>query len=444
MIELTPEIVVIAMVGGLLVGVMLGYPISFALGGTALIVGFLTWGSSVLGIIYDRTIGIMANYTFVAAPLFIFMGLVLEKSGIANKLYSALHLCLGGFRGGLAIATILIGTVMAACVGIIAASVIMLGIVALPAMVERGYSKDVASGAVCAGGVLGILIPPSIMLILYGPNAVISVGKLFMAAFIPGLLLSGLYIAYLVIRCYLRPEDGPPIPVTERAVPARKKLFLLATSLIPPALLIFAVLGSIFAGIATPTEAAAVGATCALILAVLHRSFSWKQFIQVARDTLISISMVMFIAIGAAMFTGVFLAQGGGGVVSDIILAAPFGRWGAFAAVMLMVFILGMFIDWVGIIFIMVPLVTPIGESLGFDKLWFAMMIIINLQMSFLTPPFAYAIFYLKGTASPELGVETSDIIRGVIPFVLLIMVGLGLCIAFPQIILWLPSMMIK
>jgi len=443
-ITMSPEMVTIAMVAGLLVGVVTGYPLGLVLGGIALLVGVVAWGPSVFPLFYSRLYGVVTEYTFLAVPLFIFMGIMVQSSGCADKLFGALHLWLGGFRGGLAIASVLLGTMLAACVGVIAASVTMLALIALPAMINRGYSKELSTGACCAGGTLGILIPPSIMLILYGPMAMISVGKLFMAAFIPGLVLSGLYSAYIGIWCLFKPKEGPAIPAEERAVSWRKKTFLLITSLIPPVVLIMAVLGSIFFGIAAPTEAAAVGALAAIVMVIAYRALSFQVLKESLYRTMRTFSMIFVIVVCASLFTGVFLGLGCGNVVASIVLAAPFGRWGAFAVIMLVIFVLGMFIDWIGIILIMIPIVSPIGVELGFDPLWFAMMIIVNLQMSFLSPPFAYAIFFLKGVTTPEMGVDTSHIIRGVLPFIGLIMVGLGLFVGFPQLILWLPGMMIK
>jgi len=445
MIDISPEMIAIIMLGGVLVGVLTGYPLAPVIAGVALIVGYLTWGGTqVTHLFYSRMYDLVRSYIILAAPLFIFMGLMLERSGIAERLYDALYLWLGGFRGGLAITTVIIGTILAACVGIIGASVTMLAIVALPAMVKRGYGKALASGSVCAGGTLGILIPPSIMLVIYGPMAAISVGKLFMAAFVPGLVLSGLYCSYIALHSLFRPDIAPAVPLEERAVPFIKKTIMLLTSLVPPVILVLAVLGSIFFGIAPPTEAAAVGAFAAILLAAAYRRLSFTALKDTAFQTLRVTSKVIFVAVCGFMFTGIFLGLGGGEVVKNLVLASPGGRWGAFAIIMFVVFVLGMFIDWLGIIFIMVPIITPIGPALGFDELWFAMMIIVNLQMSFMTPPFAYAIFFLRGAAPPELGVSTADIIRGVIPFVILIMVGLGLCIAFPDLILWLPHQMIK
>jgi len=445
MIDISQETIAIILLVGVLFGVITGFPLAPVIAGIALIVGYFTWGGpQVTSLFYSRMWGLIRSYVILAAPLFIFMGIMLERSGIAERLYDALYLWLGGFRGGLAITTVLIGTVLAACVGIIGASVTMLALVALPAMVKRGYDKALASGSVCAGGTLGILIPPSIMLVLYGPMAEISVGKLFMAAFIPGLVLSGLYCTYIAIYCLFQPHKAPAVPPKERTVPFLKKTTLLLTAMVPPVMLVLAVLGSIFFGVAPPTEAASVGAFAATLLALAYRRLTFRALKETAFETLRVTSKVIFVAVCAFMFVGVFLGLGGGNVVKEIILSAPGGKWGAFLLIMFTVFILGMFIDWLGIIFIMIPIITPIGPVLGFDTIWLAVMICVNLQMSFLTPPFAYAIFFLRAAVSPELEVSTADIIRGVIPFVFLIMVGLGLCVAFPQLITWLPSQMIK
>jgi tripartite ATP-independent transporter DctM subunit len=444
MIDISPELVTIIMMGGILVGVLLGYPLAIVVGGIGIVMGVLLFGINIsLELIYQRLFSLINNYILLAVPGFIFMGVMLGYSGITERMFSAMYLWLSGFRGGLAIITVLIGTILAACVGIIGASVTALAIIALPEMIKRGYSKSLAAGAVCAGGTLGILIPPSIMLVVYGPMAALSVGKLFFGAFMPGFMLSALYCIYIAIHSFVKPEIAPPVPVEERAVPWGKKTFDLLTSLVPPAVLILAVLGSIFLGIAAPTEAAAVGALAATIMAVAYRRFSFKILKDTATETVKVTGMVLLIGATAFAFVGIFIRAGGGDIVEELILGAPGGKWGAFAIIMFIVFLLGYFIDWLGILFIVVPIITPVGEALGFDKLWFAMMICVNLQTSFLTPPFAYAIFYLRGAADPSLGVETGHIIRGVVPYVLLILVGLGLLIAFPQIILWLPGQMI-
>jgi len=443
LIELSPEILTIVFIGAILVGVMTGFPLALVVGSVGLIGGYLVLGPTVsFEIIYSRVYSLAQNYPLLAVPLFTFMGVMLQRSGIAEGLYDALYLWLGGFRGGLAVTTVIFGTILAACLGVITASVTMLTLIALAPMVKRGYDKALASGAVCAGGTLGILIPPSVMLVIYGPMAMISVGKLFMGAIFPGLVLSGLYCGYIAVQCIRHPEMGPAVPVEERQVSFTKKSIKLLTSLGPPAVLIMAVLGSIFFGIAPPTEAAAVGAFAAILLTLGYRRFSWGLLSYTALETLRISSFVLLIGCLSFSFVGIFISAGCGDVVASAIMSAPFGRWGAFAAVMFIVFILGMFIDWIGIVFIMVPILAPIGPALGFDPLWFGMMICVNLQMSFMTPPFAVSIFVCRGSAAPELGVTMGDIIRGVIPFVVLIMVGIGCCIAFPQLVLWLPGKM--
>jgi len=444
MVELSPGMVVLVMFGVAILGILLGYPLPFVLGGVAIFIGLLTIGPPAFHLVHRKVYAMMYNYVLLAVPLFVFMGVMMEKSGAAERLYGGLYLWFGRFRGGLAMGTVLMGTVVAACVGVIAASVTMIALIAVPSMLQRGYNKELVCGSVCAGGTLGILIPPSIMLVIYGPMAQLSVGKLFFGAFMPGFVLSGLYVSYIAIRCLLNPKLAPALPAEERRIPLTKKLAVLLTSLVPPVFIVMSVLGSIFFGIAAPTEAASLGCIATTILAACYRNLNWENLKDVLVRTMRFSAMALFIGYSANMFTGVFIRLGGGEAVSNFLLAAPGGRWGTFAVVMFIIFILGFFIDWMGILFIMVPLVTPIVGPLGFDPLWFALMICINLQMSFMTPPFAYAIFYLKGLVRPEWGIDIMHIIRGVIPYVILIMVGLGLCIAFPDIIMWLPQQMIK
>ncbi|MBA7571966.1 C4-dicarboxylate TRAP transporter large permease protein DctM [subsurface metagenome] len=444
MIELSPEIITAIMFGAVLLGVLTGYPLAIIIGAIALGVGYLVVGTSIVYLMYVRTFAMLTNYILLAIPLFIFMGTMLERSGITDKLYGVLFLCLGRFRGGLAEATVLVGTVIAACVGVVSASVSMLTVIALPSMLKRGYNKALASGSICAGGTLGILIPPSVMLVFYGPMAGISVGKLFMGAFMPGLLLSGLYCIYIAIRCSFQSDIAGLLPSEERAVPLIKKMTMLLTSILPVTVIILSVLGSIFLGVAAPTEAAGVGAFAATLLALGYGKLNWQSIKQAALTTVKISGMVFFLVIMCYPFTSVFISAGCGDVVERIVLGIPGGRWAAFALIMFIIFIEGMFIDWVGIVLIMVPILTPIIPELGFDPLWFALMICINLQMSFMTPPFSPSIFFLLGAADPKFGVRVGDVIRGVCPFVALILLALGLCILFPEIILWLPSMMIK
>jgi len=445
MVDLSPELITILMLGGVLAGVLSGYPLAIVIGALGLFFGFLEFGTNVGEVLYPRTIGgILLNYPLLAAPLFIFMGLMLERSGIAERLYDALYLWLSGLRGGLAIVTVLIGTIMAACVGIIAASITMLAVVALPSMMKRSYDKSLASGSICAGGTLGILIPPSIMLVLYGPMASLSVGKLFFGAFIPGFILSGLYISYIAIRSLIQPQVAPSVPPELRTVSFLRKTAMLVTSLAPAAFLILAVLGSIFFGVAPPTEAASMGALCSVLLVAAYRRFNLRVLYQVSLETLRLCGFIIFIVVMAFAFVGVFIGAGCDKVVEEVILGTPGGKWGAFGVIMFICFVLGMFIDWIGIVFIMVPIITPIGYALGFDPIWFAIMICVNLQMSFMTPPFAMAIFIVRGAAPKEIGLTMAEVIRGVIPFVILIMVGLVLCAVFPELVLWLPGQMIK
>ena len=444
MIDISPELLTIIMLGSIFLGVITGFPLAIPIGGVTVIIGFLLYGTTSLDLIYSRIFGLVTNYTLLAVPLFIFMGGMLARSGIAEKMYAALYLWLGGMRGGLAIVTVVIGTVLAATVGIIAASITMLGQVALPAMVKRGYSKSLASGTVVASGCLGILIPPSIMLIVYGPMAMISVGKLFMAAFPAGFMLSGLYMTYITIRCVVRPADAPAIPHEERTMPLMKKTAMLLNSIAPTAILILAVLGVIFLGIAAPTEAAASGAVVATLLALAYRRLTFKIFTGTALETLRLTGMILLIGSCAFAFVGIFLSAGCGKVVEELILSMPGGKWGAFGVIMFIIFMLGFFLDWIGILFIIIPIISPLVEPLGFHPLWFAMMVCVNLQTSFMTPPFAPGIFFLRGTVSPELGISMADIIRGVIPFIILVLVGVVLLVVFPEIILWLPGKMIK
>ena len=444
MTDLSAETVTLIMMGGIFLGIFTGYPIAFVFGTVGLFVGFTVWGLKAIEVIYGRMYGMMMDYILLAVPLFVFMGVMLERSGITEKLYDALFVWLGGFRGGLAILTVLIGTILAACVGIIAASITMLALVALPSMVRKGYSKSLAAGAVCAGGCLGILIPPSVMLVVYGPTAGISVGKLFMGAFFPGFTLSILYCSYIAVRSYLQPNVAPSVPAEERQVPFLKKTWMLIVALGPVAILIMSVLGVIFLGIAPPTEAAGCGAFVATLLTIAYRRFSWQVLKEVVRITMRTCGFIFLIITMAVAFTSVFLAAGCGDVVEEVILGAPGGRWGIFAIIMFIIFILGMFIEWIGIVLIMVPIVTPIATALGFDLVWFSIMVCVNLQMAFMTPPVAGGIFICRGACAPELGVTMGDIIRGVVPFVILIIVGLTLMTIFPDIILWLPAQMIK
>jgi tripartite ATP-independent transporter DctM subunit len=445
MIELSPELISFIMLGGILAGVVLtGYPLALAIGGVSFIMGMLIFGPAVtLEVFYSRSYDMLNNYILLAVPGFVLMGAVLEHSGAAEGVFDELYVWFGTIRGSLALATIVLGTIIAATVGVIAASVTLLTLTALPSMIKRGYDKSLAAGAVCAGGSLGILIPPSIMLVLYGPMANLSVGKMLIAAVFPGLFLSLLYCIFILVKCKISPEIAPPIPPEEIKDSFLVRTYRLALATGPLATLILAVLGSIFFGIASPTEAAGVGSLATIILAAANRRLDKKLLAEAALTTMKVSGMVLLIGMLASSFTGIFMRAGCDEVVGNLIMAMPGGKWAIFALIMFICFMLGFFIDWLGILFIMVPIVTPIAEKLGFDSLWFAMMICINLQMSFMTPPFAYAIFYVRGAADPQLGLTTADIIRGVIPYVLLIMAALVIFTLFPHIITYLPNKML-
>ena len=444
MIEVSPEIFTAVMLGTVMFLILTGIPVAIVIGGSTLIFGYLVFGSAVVEVLYSRAMAVLVNYILLAVPCFVFMGTMLERSGIAEKMYDATYQWFGRMRGGLAVTTIIIGTLMAASIGIIAASIAMLSLVAIPSMMKRGYSKSLAAGTVCAGGSLGILIPPSILLVIYGPMAQLSVGKLFFGAFTPGLLLSSLYCLYILLHSFFKRNVAPAMSSEElEGISFSTKSFKLIVTLFPTAVLIMSVLGVIFLGIAPPTEAAAVGAVVATLLTICYRKFSWQILKEVCLATLKTYGLVYLLVTLAYTFIAVFIGGGGDEVMKEFVLSAPGGRWGAFAIIMIVIFILGFFIDWLAIMFILVPIITPIAADLGFDPIWFALMVCINLQMSLMTPPFAYSIFFAKGSIPPEYNVSMGDIIKGVIPFVFCILIALFLCLIFPEIITWLPNLML-
>jgi tripartite ATP-independent transporter DctM subunit len=442
---LSPEIITILFFVLWIAGFFSGYPVALVLAFVGLLMGTLTLGfHPTMTLMYSTGYGQMLNYPLLCLPMFILMGDMLAASGVADSLYQTLHVVMGRIRGGLAIGTIILGTVLAACLGIVAASVAILTMLGLESMVKRGYSKSLASGTIAASGTLGILIPPSILLVVYGSLVQVSVGKLFMGAIFPGILLASLYIIYILIRGWLQPAIvGGTLPVEELTIPLRKKLTMTASSIVPPVVIIFSVLGVIFLGIAPPTEASAVGALATTLLVIAKGKFSWRLLKEVTLDSakMTGFAWLFFFAgLGA---TSIFQRLGCAEVVSHTALALG-GKWAAFFLIMLLLFILGMAMDFFAIIFILAPIFVLICRSAGFDPVWFAIMVCVNLQMAFMTPPMALSMFILKGVAKPELNVTTADIIRGIYPFVFLIMVGLLVCIFFPEIVTWLPNMMIK
>ncbi|MEE9911659.1 MAG: TRAP transporter large permease subunit [Deltaproteobacteria bacterium] len=430
------EMITFMMLAILIGVIMMGFPIGFSLAGVATVFGIIFVGPQISNIFMLRMHVAFSDSTLIAIPLFIFMGIVIEKSGIAARLFDAMYVMLGGLRGGLAMSTVAASTIFAAATGVVGATVTTMGIIAMPAMLKYKYNKPLACGAICAGGALGILIPPSIMILVYAPTANVSVGALLIGAFLPGVILSALYLLYIGMVCFLKPEMGPAIHEDLR-VPLAKKLQMLVTSVLPVCILILAVLGAIFFGIAAPTEAAAFGAFAAVIMAAAYKALNWQVIKEASFSTAKASAMVYMVFIGASFFTSVFMRLGCGDIVEEMVLALPFGKWGVMVAMWTIIVIMGAFLDWIGIVMIVVPLFSPIALKLGFDPIWFALMNIVVLQTSFLTPPFAYTIFYLKGVAPPE--ITLNHIYKGVVPFILLMLVAVAIFAIFPNILLWAP-----
>ena len=439
----SPEILVFILFAGLIAGLAAGFPVAFVMVGSSFIVGLLGIGTGFFHMMVFRIFETMHNYVLASIILFVYMGIMLDRSGAAERLFSSIHVALGGLHGGLALAVVAVCTIMAAATGIMGAPVIIMGLFALPHMLSRGYDEALSCGTICAGGTLGILIPPSIMLIVYGPMAGVSVGKLFMAAIVPGLLLALLYALYIVIRCIVTPELGPALPPEQRTMSAGKKLSMIATSMVPTIILILSVLGAIIWGVAAPTEAAAVGAFVSVILALVYKRLDWKTLVESFYETMVVSSMILVIVAAAFVFTGTFMMVGGGELVKDALLGLPVGRWGILFVMMASFFIFGLFMEWVGIVPILVPIFTPVIRELGFDPLWAAVLFCVTMQTSFLTPPMAPALFYLKGV-SPK-GIQFGrHIVRGTIPFVVLQLIGLMLLVLVPQLVLWLPDVLMS
>lgn len=449
------DAVALAMFPVLLLFLLTGYPVAFALGGTALAFALLfsdllpaagialpwepLFRSARLNILPQRIYGsIMENYTLVAVPFFIFMGAMLERAGLAEELLRTMGRLFGHLRGGLAISVVAVGTLLAAATGVIGASVVAMAVLALPVMLKYGYSAPLAAGTVTASGTLGQIIPPSIVLIILGDQMGVSVGDLFMGALIPGLLLSGLYVLWIITVAWLRPTAAPALPLDDAEFNVERLGKAVALGLLPPLALVAAVLGTIFFGIATPTEAGAMGAFGAILLALLKRRLDFRALRESADTSVRMTAMVFTILVGATVFAAVFSAMGGTWLIEDLLTGLPGGPVGFLVFVMLAIFLLGFFLDFIEITFIVVPLVTPVAISLGFDPLWFGILIAMNLQASFLTPPFGFALFYLRG-AAPET-VRTIDIYRGVIPFIGIQLVALLIVIFFPGLVTWLPS----
>ena len=435
-IEVTVLIMFISLIGLLLTGL----PLAFVLGGLAMFFAYFLWGPNSMLLVAVQTWGVMTSYFMVAIPLYVFMANILERSGIVEDLFSFMQMWFGPLRGGLAIGTIVICTLMAAMTGIVGAAVASMGILALPAMLNRKYDKRIALGSICAGGTLGILIPPSVITIVYAVTAGVSIGKMFIGGVLPGLLLSGLFISYILIRCWLQPEMGPAPTKEERSMYDWKDKIIAIRTVILPVLLIAGVLGSIYTGIATPTEAAGVGCLGAIISALIYRRLTWKMLRESVFKTALVTCMILWITIGARCYISVFSAIGGDDMIKDFVLGLEVNRWYILIIMQLILVFLGMFLDEIGIILLCVPIFLPIIKSVGFDPVWFGILFLVNAQMNYITPPFGYTLFYLKGVAPA--GVNMGDIYRGSFPFVLLQALGLALCMLFPQIVLYLPNLM--
>ncbi|MBK8492142.1 MAG: TRAP transporter large permease subunit [Saprospirales bacterium] len=427
------EILALLLFLSIFVLILYGYPVAFTLGGVSLLYAVCFLDPASFAALPPRIMGVMSNYVLLAVPLFIFMGIMLEKSGIAERLLETMAMLFGQRRGGLAISVVIVGAMLAASTGIVGATVVTMGLISLPTMLKRGYRPELATGVIAASGTLGQIIPPSVVLVLLGSVLQVSVGDLFAAALLPGLLLVVCYLVYLFLVSHFRPEWAPPITKEEiRQFRAKGFGWRVVQAFLLPFLLIIAVLGSIFWGLASPTEAAAVGALGATILTITQGKFKWDILQKVMRETTLLTSMVFLILLGATTFTFVFREMQGDRYLVELVQAANLPHWGFLLLVMVVVFISGFFIDFIEIIFILVPVVAPIFTQYHMDLVWIGILLALNLQTSFLTPPFGFSLFYLKGVAPPE--VTTAQIYRGIIPFVVIQLLFLLLVAFFPSL----------
>ena len=423
----------------LMLMLLLGYPVAFTLGAVALLYGSIFLGVDFFNLLPLQIWGVMTNFTLLAVPLFILMGIILDKSGLAEDLLETMGLLFGRVRGGLAISVVLVGALLAATTGVVGATVVTMGVIALPTMLKRNYSPQLATGTIAAAGTLGQIIPPSIILILLGDVIGVPVGRLFIGAVIPGILLITLFLIYISIFAWMKPEVGPALSEVEGGDGLLKKVIF---TLFPPLILVLGVLGSIFFGIASPTESAAIGAIGAMLLAAAHRRLTLQNLQDAMQQTTRLTSMVFLILIGATAFGLVFRGMGGASLVSELMLNLPGGTWGFMAVSMGLIFVLGFFLDFLQICFIVVPILQPIAQQLNIDLLWLAVLIGINLQTSFLTPPFGFSLFYLKAVAPPEIKIQ--HIYKGILPFVVIQVIVIILLLVFPETVLWLPNLMDK
>lgn len=417
----------------LVIGLLTGHQLAFVLGGIGTVFGYIGWGDTINTIFATRIWDTMNSYSLIAIPMFVLMANFLTASGVADGLFDSVKLLFGKVKGGLGIAVIVVSTIFAATTGVVGASVTTMGLLALPVLMKNGYNKELSCGTVAAGGTLGILIPPSMMLVLMGSYSTVSVGTLFSAALVPGLSLSALYIIYIVVMCHIHPEYGPGMSEEELSqYTMATKLKNCAVNLVPPLILILAVLGSIFTGYATPTEASGVGAFAAMILCACYGKLNWKIIHDSMLDTAKTTAMCFVIVFGANAFSSAFLGMGGADMVTRLVHSLGLSGTGVFIVMLIIAFILGCFIDWIGIVMILFPIFLPILDSYGYDRMVVVATCAVLLQTCFLTPPFGFSLFYLNGLNVP--GIKLSHIYRGIIPFVVIILIVTALCIAFPNV----------
>jgi tripartite ATP-independent transporter DctM subunit len=435
-------ILIIVLFVTMIIGLISGEELAFVLGGVGVLVGWYAWGSDGLSIAMTRVYNQGTSYSMIAIPMFVLMANFLTHSKVADGLFESIRYLLGPLKGGLGLAVIVVSTIFAATTGIVGASVVTMGMLSVPILLKFNYNKRLSCGMVCAGGSLGILIPPSIMLVTLGTYAEVSVGRLFFAAIIPGLILALAYMIYILVVCHIFKDWGPAMSPEElAAMPFRKRVTGSLINLVPPLILIFAVLGSIFAGIATPTEAAGMGALFSLILAICYKQFSWKMMFDSLVDTAKTTAMVFIILFGAAAFTVIFMSLNGDDIIIALVESLGLGKWGALAIFFLIVFIMGCFLDWTGIVMICMPIFLPIMDMFGFDRLWLCATLAVLMQTCFMTPPFGFALFYIKGILPSN--VKISDVYYGVIPFIIAVLVVTLLCVVFPGMVTWLPTLVV-
>ena len=435
------EFLALAMFPALLLALFLGFHVAFSMMGVALVFGYLTFDAAVIFQFAQKIDAVGSNFVLAAVPLFIFMGAMLERSGIAEQLFEAVHLWTRRLPGGLAVGTVVMCVIFAASSGVIGATETVVGLLAIPVMMKYAYDKGLISGTICAGGSLGTIIPPSVVVVVLGPVADVSVGDLFVGMVFPGLLMAGLYIAYILVRCTFDPKAGPRLPPSDDEPPLIERIRITLIALAPPVAMITAVLGSIMFGLAAPTEAAGLGALGSMILAILYRQFSLKVLNEAVLKTLKVTCMIFLILLGGNMFAGVFVAAGGIALAQDLIQQAALAPWVTLAVFLFICFAAGFVLDWISVLLIFIPVFMPIVQSMGFDPVWFCVMFLVVIQTSYLTPPMAPAIFYLRGISPPEITLR--HMFAGVVPFIFLQLVCLAIVGYFPQMVLWLPAQLL-